>query len=501
MLLTLCVVLAMLVGLVRWLLQPDVIPKCRLPPADTDFTQRPGLLGMMRKHAPATGLRYVVIGGTGSVGLRLVEALIERGETRVVSFDINPRPKRRPAGATFVTGNVGDYASVRAVCEGADVVFATFALIKPHERLACLYAPCHAVNVVGTENVVRACIEAGVPVLVQTSTSNVCVAPALARPQMDENSPCARLPASGHIAAAARTCSVSFLRLSARAAAPAEREYRARFLTLTCPRTRTVPTHCRCLSRARYVDPQTTANHYSWTKAQAERAVLAAHGSPLPSRPGCSLATASIRPCSALIGPDDVNICERWLKRGSAVVTAAGATIDWVCVDDVVYAHLLAERRLREEPRRVGECSAARAHGLQPRAVSRVQAQACPGRNARTAPGSRIDRSRAPRVLLPPPRAVPRVGGQAYCVSQDEPASFEQVVCYVKSFYDRVSPTRAEAAGADGHGPPAAPSAAAGAPSPPCLSVAPMCAPPDDARADARATPAAALRRPPRLSR
>jgi len=173
---------------VRWLLKPEPVPKVRPPPADTDFTRRPGLSGAMRDFAPATGLRYVVIGGTGSVGLRLVEALVERGETHVVSFDIKPCPKRRPTGARFVTGDVCSYADVRAACEGADVVFATFALIKPHERLACLYAPCHAVNVVGTEHVVRACVEAGVPILVQTSTSNVCVSPAIAMPLMDEAS-------------------------------------------------------------------------------------------------------------------------------------------------------------------------------------------------------------------------------------------------------------------------------------------------------------------------
>jgi len=32
-----------------------------------------------------------------------------------------------------------------------------------------------------------------------------------------------------------------------------------------------------------------------------------------------------------------------------------------------------------------------------------------------------------------------RVGGQAYCVSQDEPASFEQIVAYTKFFYERMT--------------------------------------------------------------
>ena len=38
------------------------------------------------------GIRAVVTGGSGFVGQRLVEMLIERGASRVVSFDIAPKP-------------------------------------------------------------------------------------------------------------------------------------------------------------------------------------------------------------------------------------------------------------------------------------------------------------------------------------------------------------------------------------------------------------------------
>lgn len=37
--------------------------------------------------------RCLVTGGSGFVGQRLVEMLVERGSTRVVSFDIAPKPK------------------------------------------------------------------------------------------------------------------------------------------------------------------------------------------------------------------------------------------------------------------------------------------------------------------------------------------------------------------------------------------------------------------------
>ena len=39
------------------------------------------------------GLRCLVTGGSGFVGQRLVEMLVERGATRVISFDIAPKPK------------------------------------------------------------------------------------------------------------------------------------------------------------------------------------------------------------------------------------------------------------------------------------------------------------------------------------------------------------------------------------------------------------------------
>lgn len=328
-------VLLTAVGLfIAWMLRPDPSLPPRVPAADTDYTRKPGLSGLMPLHAPATGLRYVVI-GTGSVGLRMVDALLERGEAHVVGVDVAP-PRRIPPGMKFVRASATDYAAVRAALDGADVCFATFALIRPWERLACLYGPSHAVNVAGTENVVRACADAGVRVLVHTSTSNVAVSPKLPmRMLLDESAPT--------------------------------------------------------------VDARTTANHYSWTKAQAERAVLRANGTPLPAGRGL-LATGSIRPCSGarararrlaralasprgacarmrarsaeslaaagacarrdalagLFGPEDVNLCERWLSAEHAYVTAGNQVIDWVYVDDVVWGHLLLERSLLHNPTRAG---------------------------------------------------------------------------------------------------------------------------------------------------
>ncbi|KAG8457347.1 hypothetical protein KFE25_014076 [Diacronema lutheri] len=266
----------------------------RTPSPDADPSKRPGLTEMVSKRAPRTGKKYVVL-GTGNVGLTLVEALIARGETDVVGFDI-VAPRRAPAKHfTFVCGDVAKYDDVRAALAGADVAFATFALIRYQERLAHDYPVSHAVNVVGTEHVIRACVEQSVPLLVQTSTSNVVLTAAqYGREDLDEAEP--------------------------------------------------------------YCTAKTSPNHYGWTKAQAEQLVLAANGKPLASGKGV-LTTVALRPCSGIFGPSDGMIAEGTLRnlhtKGSEAVVGTGR-MDWLFCEDLVYAELLAERKMADEPSAIG---------------------------------------------------------------------------------------------------------------------------------------------------
>ena len=112
----------------------------------------------------------VVTGGTGFVGSRVVEMLVERGATKVVSFDIVPVERAtmawRHPKIEYVVGDIANFDQVSKAIKGADCVWHIAAAVGPFHPLK-LY---HAVNYIGTLNVIRACQEHGVPKLVFSSS-------------------------------------------------------------------------------------------------------------------------------------------------------------------------------------------------------------------------------------------------------------------------------------------------------------------------------------------
>lgn len=110
----------------------------------------------------------VVTGGTGFVGQRLVEMLVERGAEKVISVDIVPPP----AGAwtdpriTWVVGDITDEALLAKVFHGADCVWHNAAAVGPFHPPA-LYT---RVNYEGTLCVLRACKSQGVKKIVMSSS-------------------------------------------------------------------------------------------------------------------------------------------------------------------------------------------------------------------------------------------------------------------------------------------------------------------------------------------
>lgn len=112
--------------------------------------------------------RCVVTGGSGFVGQRLVEMLVERGADRVVSFDIAPKPKdaMEDDRIEYVQGDLTDPVGVEKAFEGTDMVYHIAALVGPYHPIP-LYTK---VNFEGTVNVVEACKRLGIKRIVMSSS-------------------------------------------------------------------------------------------------------------------------------------------------------------------------------------------------------------------------------------------------------------------------------------------------------------------------------------------
>lgn len=153
----------------------DILARARRSLAAPPITRhRPSRVATSR-----TGKTYLVTGGHGMLGSHLVEALLARGEDRVRIFDLAPSPlfddEVRRGVITFHRGDLRARQAIEAACEGVNVVFHTAASVNYWSDLPFERDAIHAVNVTGTENVVAACVSAGVRQLVATSSTSVVV--------------------------------------------------------------------------------------------------------------------------------------------------------------------------------------------------------------------------------------------------------------------------------------------------------------------------------------
>ncbi|XP_028294906.1 short-chain dehydrogenase/reductase family 42E member 1 [Gouania willdenowi] len=129
------------------------------------------LLGLLIEMENASAETILIIGGCGYFGFRLAQSLHKRG-SRIVLFDAVPPNQELLQDIGFVQGDICDYAQVEKTIKGVACVFhiASYGMSGREQLNRSLI---EAVNVQGTQNVLKACVEHGVSRLVYTSTFNV----------------------------------------------------------------------------------------------------------------------------------------------------------------------------------------------------------------------------------------------------------------------------------------------------------------------------------------
>lgn len=124
---------------------------------------------------PYVNKRALVTGGTGSFGQTMVRRMLAMGiaEVRVLSRDEAKHDQMRQdlgdSRVRFYVGDIRDYLSVERASRDVDLVFHAAAL---KQVPSCEFFPMEAVrtNIVGGDNIVRACEANGVGALVFLST-------------------------------------------------------------------------------------------------------------------------------------------------------------------------------------------------------------------------------------------------------------------------------------------------------------------------------------------
>ena len=117
----------------------------------------------------------LITGGTGSFGNAVLERFLDTdiGEIRIFSRDEKKQDDMRHEfhndKIKYYIGDVRDLASIKNAMHGVDYVFQAAAL---KQVPSCEFFPIEAVktNVIGTENVLTACIECGVKKVICLST-------------------------------------------------------------------------------------------------------------------------------------------------------------------------------------------------------------------------------------------------------------------------------------------------------------------------------------------
>uniref|UniRef100_A0A7M4EDK7 Putative short-chain dehydrogenase/reductase family 42E member 2 n=1 Tax=Crocodylus porosus TaxID=8502 RepID=A0A7M4EDK7_CROPO len=229
----------------------------------------------------------LLTGGGGYFGYSLGCALAKSGAS-VILYDIQKPPSEVPNGAAFIQADVRNYDALFAACEGADCVFhiASYGM-SGLEQLQ--RKQIESINIGGTKFIIDVCKQRNIPRLVYTSTINVVFG-------------------GNHIE-------------------EGDEE--------------TVP----------YFPLEKHIDHYSKTKSIADQMVLAANASLLSG--GDKLRTCVLRP-PGIYGPQEQRHLPRIarnIERGFFRFRFGEPTaqMNWVHVENLVQAHILAAEALTSE--------------------------------------------------------------------------------------------------------------------------------------------------------
>ncbi|GAB2739983.1 NAD-dependent epimerase/dehydratase family protein [Arthrobacter bambusae] len=111
--------------------------------------------------------RVLVLGSSGFIGSRVAASLAGSGEAHVVALSRKPVARLRNNNATIATADISVPGSLIPFLSDTDVVIHAASYVGSDPRLA------HAINEIGTRNVIEQCRQAGVDRLIYVSTCSV----------------------------------------------------------------------------------------------------------------------------------------------------------------------------------------------------------------------------------------------------------------------------------------------------------------------------------------
>jgi nucleoside-diphosphate-sugar epimerase len=108
------------------------------------------------------------MGGGGFIGSALINELLQRG-FRVTSFSRSDYPELRSIGVEVKRGDLSDSKVVSDACEGIDIIFH----VASKAGFWGTYREYYKTNVIGTQNIIRACKDKNIKWLIYTSSASV----------------------------------------------------------------------------------------------------------------------------------------------------------------------------------------------------------------------------------------------------------------------------------------------------------------------------------------